>query len=52
MTIGVAAHLIHGMGAVMMGVAANKVNGGDDGWGWLQTRLAGAMVDGGGCKQG
>ena len=43
---------VRGMGAVMMGVAANEVNGGDKGWGWLQTRLAGAMTDGGGCKRG
>ena len=52
MTIGVAAHHVCGMGAVMMGVAANEVNGGDEGWGWLQARLAGAMMDGSGCKQG
>ena len=52
MTIGVAAHHVRGMGAVMMVVAANEVNQGEKGWGWLQTRLAGAMMDGGGCKQG
>ena len=33
MTIGVAAHLVHGMGPVMMGVATNKVNGGEVGGG-------------------
>ena len=52
MTIGVAAHHICGMGAVIMGVAANEVNGGNKGWGLLQMRLAGAMMDGGGCKGG
>ena len=50
MTIGVAAHHVRGMGAVMTGVAANEINGGNKGWGWLQTRLAGVMMDGGGCK--
>ena len=50
--IGVAAHHVHGVSAVMTGVATNKVNGGDDGGGWLQTRLAGAIMDGGGCKRG
>ena len=50
MTIRVAAHHVHGMGTVMMGVTANEVNGGDEGWGWLQTRLVRAMMDGGGCK--